>query len=98
MTSTFRCLCHSIDYFQVILISMVMTVFKVNCMYSCDMDLYSYAIFFYVLVLAAEFGLDGRPFDCLFYTGKPNFYQMMHVGIYSNLYYKTRLLSLSIFL
>lgn len=24
---------------------MVMTVFKVNCMYSCDMDLYSYAIF-----------------------------------------------------
>lgn len=27
---------------------------------------------------AAQFGLDGRPFDCLFYTGKPNFYQTMH--------------------
>ncbi|XP_030851566.1 28S ribosomal protein S9, mitochondrial-like [Strongylocentrotus purpuratus] len=27
---------------------------------------------------AAQFGPDGRPFDALFYTGKPNYYNLMH--------------------
>ncbi|XP_041463625.1 28S ribosomal protein S9, mitochondrial-like [Lytechinus variegatus] len=27
---------------------------------------------------AAQFGADGRPFDALFYTGKPNYYNLMH--------------------
>ncbi|XP_071504907.1 small ribosomal subunit protein uS9m-like isoform X2 [Diadema antillarum] len=27
---------------------------------------------------AAQFGVDGRPFDSLFYTGKPNYFNLMH--------------------
>jgi small subunit ribosomal protein S9 len=27
---------------------------------------------------AAQFGFDGRPFHCFFYTGKPNYVQTMH--------------------
>nr|KAG5708910.1 hypothetical protein BaRGS_009319 [Batillaria attramentaria] len=27
---------------------------------------------------AAQFGLDGRPFHSMFYTGKPNFYSLLH--------------------
>jgi len=27
---------------------------------------------------AAQFGLDGRPFHCFFYTGKPNYVEAMH--------------------
>lgn len=29
---------------------------------------------------AAEFDETGRPFHFLFYTGRPNFYQVLHVG------------------
>ncbi|XP_033635487.1 28S ribosomal protein S9, mitochondrial-like [Asterias rubens] len=27
---------------------------------------------------AAQFAVDGRPFDSMFYTGKPNYYNLMH--------------------
>jgi len=28
---------------------------------------------------AAEFDMNGRPFHSLFYTSKPNYYNLMHV-------------------
>ena len=34
---------------------------------------------------AAEFGLDGRPFHPFFYTGKPQYFQLMHVSPPSSL-------------
>ncbi|XP_022100792.1 28S ribosomal protein S9, mitochondrial-like [Acanthaster planci] len=33
---------------------------------------------FYPPQKAAQFASDGRPFDYLFYTGKPNYYNLMH--------------------
>lgn len=34
---------------------------------------------------AAEFDETGRPFNFLFYTTIPNYYNVFHVGIYLNL-------------
>lgn len=31
---------------------------------------------------AAEFDETGRPFHSMFYTGKPNFFQLLHVCIF----------------
>lgn len=30
---------------------------------------------------AAEFDETGRPFHSMFYTGKPNFFQLLHVSL-----------------
>jgi len=34
---------------------------------------------------AAEFDETGRPFHSMFYTGKPNFFQLLHVSESKNL-------------
>lgn len=36
--------------------------------------------FFLWYVTAAQFDTTGRPFHTMFYTGKPNFYHLMHVS------------------
>lgn len=38
---------------------------------------------------AAEFDETGRPHNFLFYTGKANFYNLMHVNIFFVLYVMT---------
>lgn len=40
-------------------------------------------VFLASLLAVAEFDKYGRPYHYLFYTGKPNYYDLMHVRIAS---------------
>lgn len=52
----------------------------VKCKGSVDFNVYVLFLNTLFVISAAEFGVDGRPFHFLFYTGLSNYYQLMHVS------------------